>query len=120
MFHFAVTVVVNLFHFAVTVVVNHALLDLTAGVPKKQFLYWKNNNVIRAWDRGSRYLEGAPHTVLPTLLFTIYLYRHYINDAETQARYVLPLCAIMQPALLHEQARSSLPVVCNSVASAIA
>jgi hypothetical protein len=50
---------------------------------KKHFYEWKNNNVIRAWDRGSKYLEGAPPTVNGALVFTIYLYRHYINDAET-------------------------------------
>lgn len=50
---------------------------------KRPFYAWKNNNIIRAWDRGSRYLEGAPTSITPTLVFTIYLYRHYINDAAT-------------------------------------
>ena len=50
---------------------------------KREFYYWKNNNIIRSWDRGSRYLHGAPTDVTPSLVFTIYLYRHYINDAGT-------------------------------------
>ena len=50
---------------------------------KRPFYEWKNNNVIRAWDRGSKYLHGVPNDLTPALLFTIYLYRHYINDADT-------------------------------------
>ena len=57
--------------------------------------------MLESWDRGSKYLRGAPKQVTPQLVITVYLYRHYIIDYETFLAILKIYKQRTEPGVLH-------------------